>query len=550
MIFSAHSFAHTRRRSVAICASLAAAAIFMCVAGINLSSQGLYYDELHQATGTFAYIGKPPSNFSSFTVYNIPVLNMRYSGAIKTAIYGLYLKISTARFTVKSWRILGILFVSMGIIIFSLFASESLPAWGCLMFFMFFLTDVNMLLSTRHDYGPVALSLMLRLTIITLWIYLQIKQPARHRIIAFCIGFLTGFAIFEKLSSIVLLFPLFFFIAMDKPRITFRRLKAYCAGFLTGVLPLFLINLYTYATTSSLISLEDVQQQDKYFRLIDYAFHYLTLGNGSIVEETILGTGDIESAYYSIGNAVELLFIFLLMILSICAIKRYYYQNTYFRLSLACWLSYFSIGIGLHLLPNATSIHHWILGTPFHYIAIVLSLIGICHLPSPPWSGTSIYRGFFIISVLFFFVFRITTLVSVEQSLIQGKASPKWSPELTRMGLFASRKQDVAAFVAADWGVATQIICLSNGNPNLVYELYADYKGPQQLRNVIHNSGKKIFYLVHPVPLSGVNLNNSGRIIEDISHLNELNEVSVETSMENLKTLRIRKFILSSHYNQ
>ena len=40
--------------------SIAAAAVFYFAAAPNLTQQGLYYDELHQATGAFAYIGEDP----------------------------------------------------------------------------------------------------------------------------------------------------------------------------------------------------------------------------------------------------------------------------------------------------------------------------------------------------------------------------------------------------------------------------------------------------------------------------------------------------------
>ena len=45
---------------------------------------------LVQATGSFAYMGAQPTVGAVLTIRGIPVLNLEYLGAIKTAVYGLY----------------------------------------------------------------------------------------------------------------------------------------------------------------------------------------------------------------------------------------------------------------------------------------------------------------------------------------------------------------------------------------------------------------------------------------------------------------------------
>src|SRR5262245_34561107 len=90
---------------------------FIVLTSLKLDSQGMYYDEIHQAPAAFFYIGKHPISFS-YPVLGVPVLNMPYSGAIKSTIYGLYLHYVNPHFTVFSWRLLGILFVAAGLIAF------------------------------------------------------------------------------------------------------------------------------------------------------------------------------------------------------------------------------------------------------------------------------------------------------------------------------------------------------------------------------------------------------------------------------------------------
>src|SRR5512132_4167100 len=93
--------------------SLLPAMVFLWLATVRLDAQGLYYDELHQAAGAFTYLGSPPEYFALFTVRGIPLLNMHYSGAIKTAVYGLYLRFVRPEFSVLSWRLVGIFFVGV-----------------------------------------------------------------------------------------------------------------------------------------------------------------------------------------------------------------------------------------------------------------------------------------------------------------------------------------------------------------------------------------------------------------------------------------------------
>src|SRR5438046_934415 len=105
----------TRVHGHAILVTVAATIVFVVMATYRIDRPGLYYDELHQATGAFAYIGRPTSMFFVEPIAGIPLMNMSYSGAIKTAIYGIYLRGSGLPFSILSWRLLGIAFAAAGI---------------------------------------------------------------------------------------------------------------------------------------------------------------------------------------------------------------------------------------------------------------------------------------------------------------------------------------------------------------------------------------------------------------------------------------------------
>ena len=59
---------------------------------------------------------------------SIPLFNMHYSGAIKSTVYGLYLRFVTPQFGVISWRLMGIFMVALGLMVFVLLVGRSLSA--------------------------------------------------------------------------------------------------------------------------------------------------------------------------------------------------------------------------------------------------------------------------------------------------------------------------------------------------------------------------------------------------------------------------------------
>jgi hypothetical protein len=194
--------------------------IFVTLATVRLDAQGLYYDELHQATGAFGYLGSSPAPFVVLTVgdilpplplvarlKSIPLLTMHYSGATKQAVYGLYLLLVEPKFGVVSWRLTGILVVASALVGFVLLVHRSLSTLSLVALLGFFLTDVTVILCTRHDWGPVAMALALRLVFIGLWLRVdRIGQPSFFT--AFALGALVGVSVYDKLSSVVLIVPL------------------------------------------------------------------------------------------------------------------------------------------------------------------------------------------------------------------------------------------------------------------------------------------------------------------------------------------------------
>jgi len=497
-----------------------------------LDAQGLYYDELHQAAGAFAYLGSPPEYFALFTIHGIPLLNMPYSGAIKTAVYGLYLRFVRPHFGVLSWRLVGIFFVAAGLTAFTLLARSCLSPLPLAVILGLLLTDVTVLLCSRHDWGPVALALTLRLVSIGMWL----RGEGRGQVSlgnSLALGGLLGFAVFEKLSSWVMIIALGWMLLSDGRR-TGKHFLAAVGGVLAGALPLVMINLTSLVVQGKLISLTDMgtASDRSWLAFLQYAWEYIGLGAGEQVREFILG-----SSAPPIVRTLEpwLMMVAVMLTGWIAVFSRF--REPAARLALMAIGCYVSIGAVLYLFPRKTWIHHWVLGTPFHYVAIGLGLESLERVQAD-------IAGFLLrVVVGVLLVVRLVGGVSLEQALWRGEAALSWHPSLTQLGRFAANRADEAVFIAADWGVATQIYCLSNGRPGLVQQAFWSYRGPEDLLRLQQQSGMKVLYAVSLNPTSGVMPETTQRILRDLENSSHWRETAVEPAASNLTAVTVRKFL-------
>ena len=512
---------------------LAAALLYMALAGLRIEAQGPQYDELHQATGAFTWLGEPPPPFFCMSAFGrVCVLNMPYSAAIKTNLYGLYLRLFQPRFTVASWRWLGIGLVASGLALFSVLARRALSLSGLAVFLALFLTDATVLLGGRFDYGPVALSLGLRLALLGVWMGSEAGEGGPSARSSFALGALASFAVFEKLSAVVLV-PLVAVLVLGSPgRRSARHLLAAGAGLAVGALPLALVNLGSLMSFGRLASpLDGGPAVDRSVSgILSYGGRYLTLGQGRIFRALVLGTGSWPWAEILEGALAGAVF----LVLAILAARRD--APLPLRLAGIALAGYAAVGCGLWLLPRATWAHHWILGTPIQYAALALAI-------SAP-AGRRL-QGLALAGLAALWIAsRLPGLVAVEQALARGSASPAWDPSLARLGELAAARAGEAVFVASDWGVATQILCFGNGRAGLVHEPFWRYQGPEQLREIPRTANRRVLYLVRlrnpPQAVPGA----LDRIERDLAADPGFREVPAEPEAAALRVVRVRKFVV------
>ena len=516
------------RLSVALIIGVAAAVLWILLTVIRLDAQGPEYDELHQATAAFTHLGSPPFMFAPAHIGGYPLMNMAYSAAIKTNLYGLYLRVSP-RFSVFSWRLCGILFVAAGIVLFCCLGRWALSPVALAAFLMLLLSDGNVVVLARHDWGPVALSLLARLAMLGLWLRGEVAERLSPRN-SFALALITGLAIVEKLSAAVLVPALGVMLLASPRRRNLKHLLSAAAGGLAGILPLVLVNLYTFHEYRNVISLMAMGKapQRSINGFVDYAYKFFALGTGHDAAALILG---VRTWSREAVAETALLSVLLLFVLGLAMHER---SSRLMKMAGAAILAYLAIWIGLYLLPRATWIHHWILGTPFQYAAVALAVS----------SSSRKMRAIFLAGVIVWVGWRLPGMAMIEKGILEGRASKRWDPSLSQIGMFAAKSAGRAVFVASDWGVGTQIYCFSNGRqPALLHEPFWRYQGPRELHEIQATSGTRALYLVRLEPPVLVKPENTKKIEHDLAADGSWREVPVEPEVAHLAAVNVRKFV-------
>lgn len=517
--------------------ALAAPVLLLLLAGVRLTQQGLYYDELHQAGAALAYVGLPVSG--AFLVGRFAALNMSYSGAIKSALYGLYLRLFNAEFSVFSWRLTGLLLLAAGLLAFGLLLRKKVPGLFLPLFSALLLSDVGVLLMSRHDWGPVALALALRLVFLGVWLSGALTART-SRWNSFWLGLIAALSVFEKLSSVVLLLPLLAIMALDARRRERGQWLACLGGGLLGSAPLLAVNGLSYLASRTLVSLSDVHPAATGGPLAPFVRDYLALGAGSSVKQFICGVPTPGAFAW-----LETLAIAGALALGIVAVRRLPPAGRWAALAGTAIVSYAAVGVGLRLLPQGTWSHHWVIGTPFHYAALCLAAAGLREGGGDRGrrSSTVLRRGFVAVLVVLL-GYRSLNLALLEADLLAGRSSEAWDPGLTRLGEFSARQGGASGFIAADWGVALQMIVAGNGRTP-VDEPFWSFDGVRSLEASLRRLRRDTVYLVFKHPPTGVAPSRTASILPAMRALPGWREVDADPEVRDLAPVRLFKFVRS-----
>lgn len=504
--------------------------ILIALSARHLTAQGAHYDELHQAPASFEYLGRHSPIFD-YASHGFPVLNTTYTGAIKSNIYGLYLRFVNPHFTLTSWRLFGIAFLALGLFAFYQVVGNSISTWSAVVFGMMLLTDASVVLLNRHDMGPVSLALCLRLLFIALWISVVFRGPSGWKYVL--IGFVVGISIFEKLSSAVMVVPLLIFLLASRKYL--RRSWLFSGlGLLAGILPLLLINAASFLHGFGFVSLTNVGDGVEKLPLKDYLTQILQFGQGDQARQWILGN-------MANPRLIRLEFATMLVLLAIALFTALRFRSSR-EMTLAWQLlcCYVAAASGVYLLPNVTFVHHWIISTPFHYAAIALA-IGAISPAERHLSEYRVYRWILVACLAVLIAIRLPSMWRLEASMAATTAE-NWSPALTRLAELAASHASDSAFFATDWGTGTQIYCFGDGQEDLLYEPYWSTDPEKKTLDSVQATKKNNVYTL-VTGFAPQFQQASASILHTMDGLPGWQEVPVEQAFKDVApTIRVRKF--------
>jgi hypothetical protein len=513
--------------------------VFLLLSATRIETQGPYYDELHQAPAAFMLVGKPPYIFIHAWWKNIPLLTMPYSGAAKSIIFGLWMRWTGLTFSLGSWRLFGIILLMTGLICFFMNASSSFTAVSFLLFAGLFLSDVTVLLTTRHDWGPTALSMGLRLAWLGLWIKVDSERPIRPAD-AFFFGLLPAFSAYEKLSNVVLLVILALVVCFSGNERYWKHKLPIIAGLLVGFGPLALVNVINpgISVEFGLNSLHSTHFTNSFYPTLTFLSRFVALGAGNEVRTFIL-----DYPVPSVMQRAEVNLMVPLLLAATIVSVIYWRRQIYARLMLLSVSGYLLTGIVTWMLPQVTSVHHWIVATPFQYIAIALLPVTLKKIGVSTQLRTW-YRGTLLtVSVLLscLLLVRAFNLWDTEVALTKEMASARWDPSYTSVARFAVKHQNDANFILADWGFATSIYAFSNGSFP-VAEPFWSYRDPSELLSVLRQRPGKPVYVLSRRLEEPVNPSTTASIIRDVTQIAGGHEMPVDPEIAALRSVRVLKF--------
>jgi hypothetical protein len=438
---------------------------------------------------------------------------------------------------VVSWRLFGIFLVGIGLFLFCLFAARALGPVGMGVFLILFLSDVSVLLMSRHDWGPAAVALMLRLAWLGIWIREEFEEvPGAAGWVL--LGFIPAFSIYEKLSNVVLIGPLAVATLLSGKRFFARRVVSASLGFLAGLVPLAVVNLLAGGISLRAYREFSAKAASGNFlpgEIFSFFHGFLSLGDGQAVRRFILGVPSVPWVH-----VLEISFMILLLGVTGVLAAGSRRKDNHARLAGIGLMSYLSIILlFLCFLRKGSGGHHWLAGTPFQYVSMALAAARLRSFDSRMFLAR-LTAGLFIL----FALLRGHNVLAMEKDLAARRASPAWDPSYTAVAAYAAKHEKDASFIAADWGFATQIYSLSNGAFPVAEPIWSWGYGwnPDLLRQYLaRRPGRPVYVLFRKLE-APVNPAATEGILRVVSYLAGGKQLPLEEELENYRSVGVLKF--------
>jgi hypothetical protein len=147
-----------------------------------------------------------------------------------------------------------------------------------------------------------------------------------------------------------------------------------------------------------------------------------------------------------------------------------------------------------------------------------------------------------LVCVIVLFVGRVPGVFSSYEAIRDDHFTAEWDPSVNEAARFAATLPPGGIFIAADWGVATQVFCLSNGRQNFVFEPFWHYEGRESMAQILDPPERQLALIAAPRPRSPVAVGVTDRIFDDVRTSRDWVETPVDERIASLRSVEIRAF--------
>lgn len=440
--------------------------LLFSILGLNkIEYPGFYYDELLYANGLYNCYVPNLFNTLSITIQDkcINVLPMGYIGSLKT-IFLLPAKPFINDYPYLAYRIIGILIAACSILVLNQILIE-LKANKSTLFvtLLLYSTQASFILGSKYDWGPSALSILLKAFLVLFAIRLRNSYNLKNWTIVIGISLIS---LFNKLDFVFYLIPLLTVLILNKESINYLlKYKNRIIAILLSTIPFGITLLYIIKDKISLFFNSDSISAISIGQKIDNLMQ--VLDGTSVVN--MISTIDIN-------NNLGRLYIICLAIATLVSFV-FYRKDKLNNSEYVLLISSALYILFMFMFPKSGGIHHFIATFPIPFIALTVLLN----------KGKNSYIRYFIIIIALLFSFTQIDIINKTNYLMQKDLVIKtWSKDVDILANYLANNFTDKEIIVTDWGIANQLIVLSNGSLNIKesFRPISKLNNPQSINNM------------------------------------------------------------------